>query len=144
MKEARKKARPVEATTGQAETGNSFGEQYSHKQFNDILSSSQGMVVSLIGTGPDAAVSRRQLAEMSGLDERVVRKLIHQARLQGVPIISGNIGYYRAENTNDLRRFSRSMARRANMIRAVAIVMEQTAAEADGQASLDDWWEDNI
>lgn len=138
-----KNAHPAVGAAEQAEKGNSFGEQYSHTHFSDTLTDSQERVVSLIGVGRENAIPRMDLAAMTGFDERVVRSLIQQARLCLVPIISFSGGYYIADNSDDLRRFARAMARRAEWIRKVALAMEQAADEMDGQEAFDDWWEDD-
>lgn len=138
-----KNAHPAVGAAEQAEKGNSFGEQYSHFDFSDILTDSQERVVSLIGIGPDAAVPRMKLAEMTGLDERAVRLFIQQARLQRVPIISGNSGYFLSDNSNEVRRFARSMERRGKAIQTVGFTMLQTADKMDGQETFGDWWEDD-
>ena len=135
-------ARPAVAAVGQA-SGTDYAGQYSHTHFSDILNESQERVVSLIGIGQDAAVPRMRLAEMAGLDERAVRALIQQARLQRVPIISGNSGYFLSDNSNEVRRFARSMERRGKAIQTVGFTMLQTADQMDGQEAFDDWWEDD-
>ena len=50
-----------------------------------------------IGIGKENAKSRRQLKEELHISDRKIRKYIHDARLEGVPIINTGSGYYIAD-----------------------------------------------
>lgn len=51
-----------------------------------------------IPTGEKNAISNRELAYRAGINERGVRKLVHEARIEGEPICSSDSGYWLAEN----------------------------------------------
>ena len=51
-----------------------------------------------IPTGEANAISNRELAYRAGINERGVRKLVHEARIEGEPICSSDSGYWIAEN----------------------------------------------
>lgn len=51
-----------------------------------------------IPTGEANAISNRELAYRAGINERGVRKLVHEARIEGEPICSSDSGYWLAEN----------------------------------------------
>lgn len=75
-----------------------------------------------IPEGKGKAVSRMQLRTLTGLSDRLVRKLIEDARNRGEIIINdqdGN-GYYRSNDINDIRRQYRQ-----NHARAMSILVQQ-------------------
>lgn len=68
-------------------------------------------------TGKENAVNRFELAEMTGYGKslRVMRRDIHKARKEGLPILSRSDskgGYYLPENRQEIIDFVRSMKRR--------------------------------
>ncbi|MCD7935187.1 MAG: hypothetical protein LUF77_07745, partial [Oscillospiraceae bacterium] len=63
-------------------------------------------IAALIPFGRVNAASQSHLASITGLRPRTVRQLIQLARLDGVPIVSSpRGGYWRAETTDDVRRY---------------------------------------
>lgn len=144
MKEARKKARPVEATTGQA-SGTDFEGQYSRNYSNGKLSRGQARILARLGTDKDHAVSRRDLSEASGLDERAQYEAIRRLRVtHKVPVLSRkgeHGGYWTSCDSAEIRRFARARAREAQSELAVALALEEIADELDGQGCLDGWRE---
>ena len=57
-----------------------------------------------------AHVNFSELVQLTGLDERIIRRRIHKERTDGFLIVSDNIhGYFLAENVDDVKRFVRSM-----------------------------------
>ncbi len=63
-------------------------------------------IAALIPFGRVNAASQSHLASITGLRPRTVRQLIQLARLDGVPIVSSpRGGYWRAETTDNVRRY---------------------------------------
>ena len=56
----------------------------------------QGGIEDYIPIGRENAISRKRLAKITGLPDRTARKMIEQARYDGVPIINlqDGVGYY--------------------------------------------------
>lgn len=75
-----------------------------------------------IPEGKDNAVSRTRLVELTGLPDRIVRKLIEDARNKGEIIINDQDGkgYYRSNDIEDIRRQYRQ-----NHARAMSILVQQ-------------------
>jgi DNA-binding transcriptional regulator LsrR (DeoR family) len=63
-------------------------------------------ILDYIGFGKDNAVTRDQLCARTNLSDRVVRKLIEIARIEGAVIINeqDGAGYYISEDPKDIRR----------------------------------------
>ena len=76
----------------------------------------------LLPFGEANAVSAKQLARELNTDVRTVRDAVHRARIAGILILSGDAGYWRSDDRQELKRFC---ARMMSMGREVL-----TAAEA--------------
>lgn len=64
-------------------------------------------LVELIPMGKENAITRNRLCELTGLSDRKVRMAIHDARTDGVMIISstGQSGYFMPETRADVEKF---------------------------------------
>lgn len=70
------------------------------------------VIYDLIPIGAAHAISRRELAALTGLSDRQLRCRIAQERKAGALILStteGGGGYYRAASADELRRYVLSM-----------------------------------
>ena len=56
-------------------------------------------------TGKKNGISMTDLAHIANVPERIVRKEILQARIAGELILSGDEGYYLAENDDEIREY---------------------------------------
>ncbi|MFQ8765882.1 MAG: hypothetical protein ACLR8U_04710 [Oscillospiraceae bacterium] len=92
-------------------------------------------------TGAENGVALRELVAMTGMNERLVRLKIQQERKAGKLILSNNRdGYFLPECPEDVRRFARSMSRRAAEIAGVARAASATAlADMTGRECLEGW-----
>lgn len=64
----------------------------------------KGPIESYIPAGRENKISRRNLVICTGLPDRSVRRLISDARMQGIPIVGDPAGgYYMAETEEDVR-----------------------------------------
>ena len=80
-----------------------------------------GQIYKLLRQGAENAASRRYLANLTGLRERDLRRLIERERRAGIPILSNaRDGYYLPADAEEVRRFLKSMYRRADSIRTTA------------------------
>jgi predicted DNA-binding transcriptional regulator YafY len=64
----------------------------------------KGSIENYIPVGRENKISRKSLAICTGLPDRSVRRLISDARMQGIPIVGDPAGgYYMAETEADVR-----------------------------------------
>ena len=82
----------------------------------------------------------RELVALTGMNERLVRLEIQRERKAGKLILSNNRdGYFLPERPEDVRRFARSMSRRATEIASIARAAESALADMTGQECLEGW-----
>lgn len=94
-----------------------------------------------LSVGRDNAVTIGDLAELLSLPRRTIEAAVQDARLHGVPVISGNEGLWLAETPQEAREAAARLRSRAiHQLDAVA-ALERWAEreERSGQARL---WED--
>ena len=85
-------------------------------------------VADLLLHGEENAVPLKHLKELVELPGREVRRMIQQARLEGIPICANNLtGYYLAADDLERERFVKSMRHRAGEILKSADAIERTA-----------------
>ena len=83
-------------------------------------------VSDLLLHGQGNALPMRHLKELTGMDSRVIRRQIEAERRRGIPILSDNQhGYWLSDSPAEIKRFSRSMRRRAAEIRLTAMRVER-------------------
>lgn len=86
-------------------------------------------IADLLFPGAESAISRRDMMALTGLRDRELRRQIEVERRQGVPILSDNInGYWLSDDPAEIKKFSRSMRRRAAEIRLTAMRVEQSVS----------------
>ena len=94
----------------------------------------------LLHSGAENGTTLRELVALTGMNERVVRLKIQQERKDGKLILSNNRDcYFLPECPEDVRRFARSMSRRAAEIAGVARAAEAALADMSGQECLEGW-----
>lgn len=143
MNDTKKENRPVAGTTERAAESD-FAGHIPNFDFTTDTSKRQEqeftLISDLLHPGRENGLTRHDLAKITGLDEREIRRKIHAERKHGIPIIANcKDGYYLPENLQDIQLFARSMIHRAGEILAVARAAERAAAEAEGQSSFDGW-----
>lgn len=120
----KKRARPAGSAAGQAERERHWASGNSQNDF--IIGG--GMIASLLLSGRENAIPRRELERLTGLDGRTVRLMIERERRAGVLIISNNSsGYYLTDDPAEAQRFARSMRHRAGEIVRTARAIEEAA-----------------
>ncbi len=101
-----------------------------------------GKIFDLLPEGQENAVSRKDLATITGLNDRELRREIASERREGALIISSSDtkhnGYFRPANADELRRFVVSMTNRGKRTFAAVAearkVLKRIEAEKEGKA----------
>ena len=97
-------------------------------------------VFGLLHVGAENALTLRELVQLTGEDERSIRRRIQAERKAGKLILSDNQnGYFLPENPADVQRFARSMSRRAAEIAHIARAAEAALADMAGQTVVEGW-----
>ena len=95
-------------------------------------------IADFIPVGKENAVTREQLCRLTGLGDRVNRKLIEIARTEGVIIVndSDGEGYYISENEADIRRQMVTNHNRAMSILRQQKLLRQKLEEIQNAAQM--------
>lgn len=82
----------------------------------------------------------RELVQITGEDERMIRRRIQAERKAGALILSDcKNGYFRPADARDVQRFIRSMSRRAREISEISRAAEDALARTTGQEIMEGW-----
>ena len=73
------------------------------------LSYAEQRVLSVIPTGEENAIKQDELAGITGYNTREIRLIMNSLRKEDFPICSGNNGYYKAKNEQDIKNTTRRM-----------------------------------
>lgn len=91
--------------------------------------------------GIENAVSLEFLCSYYGASDRIVRKFLHYARVNGIPVLSSTKygGYYLPKDQHEAQEFIRAQTNRAKACFASLKAAKEyvKTAESDGQISLD-------
>ena len=130
---------PVGAATPARAAGNGLETLYPTKNYS-TSSRKTPSISELLYTGAENGTTLRELVALTGMNERLVRLEIQRERKAGKLILSNNRdGYFLPERPEDVRRFARSMSRRAAEIAGVARAAETALADMTGQECLEGW-----
>lgn len=98
------------------------------------------LIFDLLHPGAENGIKLPELATLTNLDEREVRRRIQAERKAGKLILSDCLhGYFLPENSSDVQRFARSMSRRAAEIASIARAAEAALADMAGQQHMEGW-----
>lgn len=104
------------------------------------LTQKKFLISDLLHEGAENGTTLTELVQLTGEDERFIRRSIQRERKAGKLILSDNqSGYFLPASADEVRRFIRSMSRRAREISTVAVVAEDVLARMTGQESLEGW-----
>lgn len=135
----KKRNAPVGAATPARAAGKGLETWYPANDYNTILRKTPS-ISDLLHSGAENGTTLRKLVALTGMNERAVRLKIQQERKSGKLILSNSKdGYFLPENPEDVRRFARSMSRRAAEIAGVARAAETALADMTGQECLEGW-----
>lgn len=97
-------------------------------------------IFGLLHPGAENGIKLPELATLTNLDEREVRRRIQAERKAGKLILSDCLhGYFLPENSSDVQHFARSMSRRAAEIASIARAAEAALADMAGQEQIAGW-----
>lgn len=122
---------PINAATltGAAETGTT-GKAPSASTLDNNTSRGGGQaggIASLLMEGADNGLHLQDLVRLTGEDQRTVRRMIHEERRQGVPILSDNAnGYFLPGSQQEREACVRSLRHRAKEILSAARSIEKS------------------
>lgn len=126
MLDRKEKARPAGGTAEQAkrESHRRGGNPYGN--YTTTQSGGQGTISRLLMEGAGNGLHLQDLVRLTGEDQRTVRKMIHEERRRGVPILSNSKdGYYLPSNEYERAECVRQMRGRAREILAAARAIEK-------------------
>lgn len=120
----------------EAETAACGGASLPTMNYTTVLRGCQ--VASLLGVGEENGIKLTELVQMTGRNERVVRRMIQHERKDGALILADNAnGYFLPGSISELQRFCQSMRHRCSEIATVTRIAERALAEAEGQTMME-------
>ena len=97
-------------------------------------------IFELLHVGAENALTLRELVQLTGEDERSIRRRIQAEQKAGKLILSDCLhGYFLPATEQEARRFIRSMSGRAAEIAAVSRAAEAALADMAGQEQIEGW-----
>lgn len=127
MKE-QKKARPAGGTAEQAKRESHWASGNPYGNYTTTQSGGQGTISRLLMAGSENGVHLQDLDRPTGEDQRTVRRMIHEERRQGVPILSDNTsGYFLPGSRQEREACVQSLRHRAKEILRAAAAIESAA-----------------
>ena len=129
MRDRKEKARRDAATSKRAkrESHQAGGNPYGN--YTTTQSGGQGTIFRLLMEGAGNGLHLQDLVRLTGEDQRTVRKLIQEERLQGIPILSDNVhGYFLPGSDYEREICVKSLRGRAQEILETAAAIEGSKA----------------
>ena len=94
MLDRKEKARPAGGTAEQAKRESHWASGNPYGNYTTTQSGGQGTISRLLMEGAGNGLHLQDLVRLTGEDQRTVRKMIHEERRRGVPILSDNASGY--------------------------------------------------
>ena len=129
MRKGKERARQDAATSKRAkrESHRRGGNPYGN--YTTTQNSGQGTIFRLLMEGSENGLHLQDLVRLTGEDQRTVRKLIQEERLQGIPILSDNVhGYFLPGSDYEREICVKSLRGRAQEILETAAAIEGSEA----------------
>lgn len=105
-----------------------------------ILTQKKFLISDLLHEGAENGTTLTELVQLTGEDERSIRRRIQTERKAGKLILSDcKSGYFLPTSTLDIQRFIRSMSRRSREIAAISHAAEDALLKMTGQETLRGW-----
>lgn len=128
MLDRKEKARPAGGTAEQAKRESHWASGNPYGNYTTTQSGGQGTISRLLMEGAGNGLHLQDLVRLTGEDQRTVRKMIHEERRRGVPILSDNIsGYFLPSSQQEREACVQSLRHRAKEILAAAAAIESAA-----------------
>lgn len=100
----------------------------------------QYLVSDLLHEGSENGVTLTELVQLTGEDERTIRRRIQTELKAGKLILSDcKSGYFLPTSTLDIQRFISSMSRRSREIAAISHAAEDVLLKMTGQERMVGW-----
>lgn len=104
------------------------------------LTQKKFLISDLLHEGAENGTTLTELVQLTGEDERSIRRRIQAERKAGKLILSDcKSGYFLPTSTLDIQRFIRSMSRRSREIAAISHAAEDALLKMTGQETLRGW-----
>lgn len=104
------------------------------------LTQKKFLISDLLHEGAENGTTLTELVQLTGEDERSIRRRIQTERKAGKLILSDcKSGYFLPTSTLDIQRFIRSMSRRSREIAAISHAAEDALLKMTGQETLRGW-----
>lgn len=104
------------------------------------LTQKKFLISDLLHEGVENGTTLAELVQLTGEDERSIRRRIQTERKAGKLILSDcKSGYFLPTSTLDIQRFIRSMSRRSREIAAISHAAEDALLKMTGQETLRGW-----
>lgn len=104
------------------------------------LTQKKFLISDLLHEGAENGTALTELVQLTGEDERSIRRRIQTERKAGKLILSDcKSGYFLPTSTLDIQRFIRSMSRRSREIAAISHAAEDALLKMTGQETLRGW-----
>ena len=98
------------------------------------------LISDLLHEGAEKGTTLAELVQLTGEDERSIRRRIQAERKAGKLILADcKNGYFLPTSTLDIQRFIRSMSRRSREIAAISHAAEDALLKMTGQETLRGW-----
>ena len=125
MLDRKEKARPAGGTAEQAKRESHWASGNPYGNYTTTQSGGQGTISRLLMEGAGNGLHLQDLVRLTGEDQRTVRKMIHEERRRGVPILSDNAsGYFLPGSQQEREACVQSLRHRAKEILAAAEAAE--------------------
>ena len=127
MTNRKEEARPAGGTAEQAkrDSHQAGGNPY-QKSTTERGGGQAGGIASLLMEGSENGLHLQDLVRLTGEDQRTVRRMIHEERRQGVPILSNNRdGYFLPSGDIEREACVQSLRHRAKEILEAAAAIEK-------------------
>ena len=120
-------------------TGNSLATTFPNQDHN-TATQKKLLISDLLHVGAENGVTLTELVQLTGEDERSIRRRIQAERKAGKLILSDcKSGYFLPTSTLDIQRFINSMSRRSREIAAISRAAEDALLKMTGQETLQGW-----
>lgn len=104
------------------------------------LTQKKFLISDLLHEGAENGTTLAELVQLTGEDERSIRRRIQTERKAGKLILSDcKSGYFLPTSTLDIQRFISSMSRRSREIAAISHAAEDALLKMTGQETLRGW-----
>lgn len=104
------------------------------------LTQKKFLISDLLHEGAENGTTLTELVQLTGEDERSIRRRIQTERKAGKLILSDcKSGNFLPTSTLDIQRFIRSMSRRSREIAAISHAAEDALLKMTGQETLRGW-----